>query len=121
LKLWRSLIGILHLGNIEFKEGGTNTSAYPVDRQPLEMAANCLRIQPVELGKALVSQSVPARNDPGIRRELDAKGAEQSRDALAKAIYERLFSWVLGRLNQSIRVPERMIGKGRVIGGEIYY
>ena len=47
----------------------------------------------------------------------DVVGAEMGRDALAKAIYDRLFSWIISRINKAILVPNKTQKKfNRVIG-----
>lgn len=54
--------------------------------------------------------------------------AEYGRDALAKAIYERLFTWIVNRINKAILVPgtpkqnqwNKVIGVLDIYGFEIF-
>ncbi|KIH51772.1 hypothetical protein ANCDUO_18135 [Ancylostoma duodenale] len=61
-------------------------------------------------------QVVAARGDV-VAKTHDVNAALYTRDALAKAVYERLFSWVVERINESITVEQTSrYSKGTVIG-----
>ena len=103
MQLLRIVAGILHLGNIEF-EG--ETEARIVDNEPFDLCGELLGLESAVLMKILVKRTMV---DPQSRAEIvmDQTPAQAafSRDAIAKALYERLFTWIVLKVNLAIAVP----------------
>jgi myosin-5 len=128
-EVFRVLAAILHLGNIAWHDGhsdsggpahGTSlcngtaeaaaaaTAAGGCPLAPgaasaaaLAAAAKLMGCDPGALARAL-STRTRATPDGPITSPLDAPGSCSARDALVKVLYARLFDWLVGRINASI-------------------
>ncbi|CAI4229140.1 unnamed protein product [Auanema sp. JU1783] len=115
--LWSTIAAILHLGNINFApDEGSSGGSVVTNRDALSIAAKCLGVSSSQLQEALCSQVVAARGDV-VTKAHDVNAALYTRDALAKAVYDRLFSWVVQQVNDAITVDNTSrYSKTTVIG-----
>ncbi|NXU49002.1 MYO1G protein, partial [Turnix velox] len=113
----RILASVLLLGNVKFSEDGDVVALE--DMSQLQALAQVTSTSPEALEQALLSRTVAAGGGELIQRGHNLKEATYARDACAKAIYERLFCWIVEHINCGMATRgynPQLQGKSTVIG-----
>ncbi|XP_037705030.1 unconventional myosin-Ib isoform X1 [Choloepus didactylus] len=117
---------VLKLGNIEFKPdsrvNGLDESKIK-DKNELKEICELTGIDQSVLERAFSFRTVEAKQEK-VSTTLNVAQAYYARDALAKNLYSRLFSWLVNRINESIKaqtkVRKKVMGVLDIYGFEIF-
>ncbi|XP_051997932.1 unconventional myosin-Ib-like isoform X3 [Xyrauchen texanus] len=117
---------VLKLGNIEFKpESRVNgfDESRVKDKNDLKEMCELLGIEQSVLERAFSFRTVEAKMEK-VSTTLNVAQAYYARDALAKNLYSRLFSWLVNRINESIKAQtksrKKVMGVLDIYGFEIF-
>lgn len=115
--------GILHLGNISFHEQGNYAMVECADL--LAFPAYLLGIDKDRLNDKLTSRKMDSKwggRSESITVTLNVEQATYTRDALSKALYARMFDFLVESINKAMQKPyeEFSIGVLDIYGFEIF-
>lgn len=105
-EIFRMLAIVLWLGNIQFEEMDDGNSKV-ADTSMTDFVAYLMESDGALVQKVMTSKVVETQR--GGRRgsvydvPLNPAQASSGRDALAKAIYNNLFEWIVSKVNQSMK------------------
>jgi myosin-5 len=99
-----ALVAVLALGELDFAAAETSEGQVSSPTQPVAVAAAALRlgVQDADLSSKICTRYVAAP-DGWFTVHLTVQQCCNARDALAKALYGRLFDWLVARANETIK------------------
>uniref|UniRef100_A0A8C8J192 Myosin VIIBb n=1 Tax=Oncorhynchus tshawytscha TaxID=74940 RepID=A0A8C8J192_ONCTS len=102
-EILKLLAALLHLGNVSFEASILDNmeSSDVSSSDHFTIAAKLLEVQPASLGVSLTYRSFMT-NRERVSKPLSSEQAADCRDAFVKAIYGKLFIWIVGRINSVI-------------------
>ncbi|KAI9806966.1 MAG: class II myosin [Piccolia ochrophora] len=124
--IFRMLATILWIGNVSFRENDEGNASI-TDSSVIDFVAYLLEVDTAQVNKALtlrvVETSRGGRRGSVYEVPLNPTQATAVRDALAKAIYNNLFDWIVERVNRSLKArgaTAQSIGILDIYGFEIF-
>merc|ERR1719187_2796494 len=110
-------------GNMEFKEERNSDQATLPDNTVAQKVAHLLGIQVTDLTKAFLKPRIKVGRDY-VTKAQTKEQVEFAIEAISKATYERLFKWIVTRINRSLDRTKRQgasfIGILDIAGFEIF-
>ncbi|KAK5859693.1 hypothetical protein PBY51_021226 [Eleginops maclovinus] len=102
-EILKLLAAILHLGNVCFQANTQHNmeTSNVTKSQHFSMAASLLEVKRSALAKSLTERSFKT-NRESVVKPLSADQASDCRDAFVKAIYNKLFIWIVEKINNVI-------------------
>ncbi|XP_050350768.1 unconventional myosin IC isoform X2 [Nymphalis io] len=123
-EMFEIVASVLHLGNVKFVQNDKGYAEILNHDANSGNVAELLKLNTTKLREALTSRTIEARGDV-VTTPLDLEQAKYARDALAKALYEKHFRWLVSRVNSSLAPKEKdprasVIGILDIYGFEIF-
>jgi myosin-1 len=121
-EIFRVLAAILWTGNLQFKEDKDGYAAV-TDESVVNFLAYLLEVDAADVVQAITIRILTPRNGEVIESPANPAQALATRDALAKALYNNLFDWIVERVNVSLKTrgaTSNSIGILDIYGFEIF-
>ncbi|XP_077082574.1 unconventional myosin-Va [Siphateles boraxobius] len=125
MEIFRILAAILHLGNVNIQASGRggDRSYINADDRSLSVFAKLLGVEGAQMAQWLCHRRLAVGGEMLVK-PMTGQQANEARDALAKHVYEQLFTWTVQRLNSSLRAhreqPKSFIGVLDIYGFETF-
>ncbi|CAM9199076.1 unnamed protein product, partial [Ectocarpus fasciculatus] len=104
--------GILHIGQIQFvadKDGeGSDLSSEHGTRDALLATVDLLKVSQDDLIRAVTIRNIVTMNEK-YEKKLTPEQASDARDAVVKALYSKVFLWIVAKINKSIEVDRKTV------------
>ena len=127
-QMWQLVAGVLHLGSIVFDSAKTEcATVMPSSQTSLKCCEGVLGIQARMLQKALCKRKIKAGKE-FVEQDLRVGVASDCRDALSRALYSRMFEYMVAQINRALEtdgtdcheVESRVIGIVDIFGFEVF-
>lgn len=111
--IFNIIMGILYLGNIDFveshKNGNTIAEINEDSMSDFKYAADLLGLSEEKLKSILTLRKMKdPMSDKIFERNLNVDKAYGCRDAIAKAVYAKMFDYIVGKVNKAINNKDEM-------------
>uniref|UniRef100_A0A8C4TK45 Myosin heavy chain 2 n=1 Tax=Erpetoichthys calabaricus TaxID=27687 RepID=A0A8C4TK45_ERPCA len=113
---------VMHHGNLKFKQKQREEQAEPDGTEVADKVSYLMGLNSADLLKALCFPRVKVGNEY-VTKGQTVQQVNNSVGALTKAVYEKLFSWMVARINQQLdtKLPrQHFIGVLDIAGFEIF-
>jgi len=121
--IFKVISAVLLFGNMEFKQERKSDQATLPDNTTAQKICHLLSIQVTDFTKGLLKPRVKVGREFVQKAQTRAQ-VEFAVEALSKSMYERMFKWIVGRINKSLNRAKRegasFIGILDIAGFEIF-
>ncbi|KAH8868761.1 Myosin heavy chain, non-muscle [Schistosoma japonicum] len=121
--IFRVISAVLHLGNFEFRQERNSDQATLPDHSVAEKVSHLLGIPLNEMVKAFLKPRIKVGKDLVSKAQTKTQ-VEFAVEAISKSIYERLFIWLVARINKTLDRTRRpgasFVGILDIAGFEIF-
>ncbi|CAF0752373.1 unnamed protein product [Brachionus calyciflorus] len=140
--IWSIVASVVHLGNLKFESNERDLNNNPVNGskhseakltdeclKEIKIVSKLLKLDEKDLIKALTTRLIASGSRELVTTHHSVLEANYARDALAKALYEQLFSFIFMKINEILDVKntvhatglkETVIGILDIYGFEIF-
>ena len=122
--LFKVVAAALHLGNIEFEaERHDQARMISSSQDQLNNACTILGVPPADFLRCILKPKIKAGKDDWVTQSRNVEQVYDSIEVVARSLYERMFSRLVERINQSIYSPTKkstFIGVLDIAGFEIF-
>ena len=109
--IYAVICALMHCSNLTFVETSSDASEIDRSNPSLKAAYSLLGVSSDDLSDALCTCAIEARGEV-MHKNLSPRQASKALEALMKATYAALFTYIVRRVNQSIRVSESPVKGG---------
>lgn len=120
--MYKVCAACLHWGNAKFKQRPREEQAEVADPKDLDKVSFLLAISQTDFGKSIVKPRIKVGRE-FVNQGRNLQQVQYSIGALSKAIYERMFLWLVERINKTLETKDRrafFIGVLDIAGFEIF-
>uniref|UniRef100_A0A8C2VTT0 Myosin-7 n=1 Tax=Chinchilla lanigera TaxID=34839 RepID=A0A8C2VTT0_CHILA len=113
---------IMHFGNMKFKQKQREEQAEPDGTEEADKSAYLMGLNSADLLKGLCHPRVKVGNEY-VTKGQNVQQVAYATGALAKAVYEKMFNWMVGRINATLETKQPrqyFIGVLDIAGFEIF-
>ena len=122
--IWKVISGVLLFGNMEFRQERNSDQAILPNDTVAQKVTHLLGINVNDLTRAFLKPRIKVGRDY-VTKAQTKEQVEFAVEAISKAMYERLFKWIVTRINRSLDRTKRQgasfIGILDIAGFEIFY
>nr|XP_061804967.1 myosin-8-like isoform X2 [Nerophis lumbriciformis] len=122
LGIYKLTGAVMHIGNMKFKQKQREEQAEPDGTEVADKVAYLMGLNSADLLKALCNPRVKVGNEY-VTKGQTPQQVNNAMGALSKAVYEKLFLWMVTRINKTLdtKLPrQHFIGVLDIAGFEIF-